>query len=56
MKSTKIAKSDRNSSLELLRILAMFMIVFYHLILFFVEPIDSNCLSLYSVDSSGAVV
>ena len=42
MKSTKIAKSDRNSSLELLRIIAMFMIVFYHLILFFVEPIDSN--------------
>ena len=42
MKSTKIIKPNRNSSLELLRIIAMFMIVFYHLILFFVEPIDSN--------------
>ena len=42
MKSTKIVNPNRNSSLELLRIIAMFMIVFYHLILFFVEPIDSN--------------
>jgi len=42
MKSTKMVKPNRNSSLELLRIIAMFMIVFYHLILFFVEPIDSN--------------
>lgn len=35
-------KSSRNSSLELIRILAMFMIVFYHLILFFIEPIDAS--------------
>lgn len=33
---------NRNSAIELVRILAMFMIVYYHLILFFVEPIDSN--------------
>lgn len=33
---------NRNSALELVRILAMFMIVYYHIILFFVEPIDSN--------------
>ena len=32
----------RNSSIELVRLLAMFMIVYYHLILFFIEPIDSN--------------
>lgn len=32
----------RNSAIELVRLLAMFMIVFYHLILFFIEPIDSN--------------
>ena len=32
----------RSSSIELVRILAMFMIVYYHLILFFIEPIDSN--------------
>ncbi len=34
--------SNRNSAIELVRILAMFMIVYYHIILFFVEPIDSN--------------
>lgn len=32
----------RNSAIELLRLLAMFMIVYYHLILFFIEPIDAN--------------
>jgi len=32
----------RNSAIELVRILAMFMIVYYHLILFFIEPIDTN--------------
>ena len=32
----------RNSAIELVRLLAMFMIVYYHLILFFIEPIDSN--------------
>lgn len=32
----------RNSAIELVRLLAMFMIVYYHLILFFVEPIDTN--------------
>ena len=34
--------SSRNSSLELVRLLAMFMIVFYHLILFFIEPVDPS--------------
>lgn len=34
--------SSRNSSLELVRLLAMFMIVVYHLILFFIEPIDPS--------------
>lgn len=34
--------SCRNSSIELVRLLAMFMIVFYHLILFFIEPINSD--------------
>jgi surface polysaccharide O-acyltransferase-like enzyme len=32
----------RNSAIELVRLLAMFMIVYYHLILFFIEPIDTN--------------
>ena len=32
----------RNSAIELVRILAMFMIVYYHFILFFIEPIDTN--------------
>lgn len=35
-------KKTRNSAIELVRLLAMFMIVYYHLILFFIEPIDSN--------------
>ncbi|MBR0262501.1 MAG: acyltransferase family protein [Bacilli bacterium] len=34
--------SARNSSIELVRLLAMFMIVFYHIVLFFIEPIDAN--------------
>lgn len=35
-------KKTRNSAIELVRLLAMFMIVYYHLILFFVEPVDTN--------------
>ena len=35
-------KKTRNSAIELVRLLAMFMIVYYHLILFFIEPIDSD--------------
>jgi len=42
MTNLRSCVSSRNSSLELVRLLAMFMIVFYHLILFFIEPIDSN--------------
>lgn len=42
MTVTNRNKKTRNSAIELLRLLAMFMIVYYHLILFFIEPIDSN--------------
>ena len=42
MANLRSSVSSRNSSLELVRLLAMFMIVFYHLILFFIEPIDPS--------------
>lgn len=42
MDNLRSCMSSRNSSLELVRLLAIFMIVFYHLILFFVEPIDPS--------------
>ena len=42
MTVTNSNKKTRNSAIELVRLLAMFMIVYYHLILFFIEPIDSN--------------
>ena len=42
MANLRSSVSSRNSSLELVRLLAIFMIVFYHLILFFVEPIDPS--------------
>lgn len=32
----------RKSGIEMVRLLAMFMIVYYHLVLFFVEPVDTN--------------
>ncbi len=42
MKVIKCENKTRNSSIELVRLLAMFMIVLYHLILFFIEPISSD--------------
>jgi surface polysaccharide O-acyltransferase-like enzyme len=42
MNTVKWETKTRNSSIELVRLLAMFMIVLYHLILFFIEPVNSD--------------